>query len=152
MVYKYVWLMWRYSFFALHTFRKMKVTTSSTVGSSWYFNSWSLTHNYWLWPVGSLIGACSESSFYRKVTEFVLLTTLHTFRKMKVTTSLIVGSSWYFNSWSLTHSFWLWPVRSWIRSLYWEQLLSQDLCSLVVSLVLYGYYWLEYNCYIKSMW
>jgi len=34
--------MWRYSFSTLHTFRKMKIPTTLTVGSSWYFNSWSL--------------------------------------------------------------------------------------------------------------
>jgi len=29
-------------FSTLHTFRKMKVHTTLTVGSSWNFNSWSL--------------------------------------------------------------------------------------------------------------
>jgi len=32
----------RYSFSTLHTFRKMKISTTLTVGSSWNFNSWSL--------------------------------------------------------------------------------------------------------------
>jgi len=44
-------------FSTLHTFRKMKVPTSLTVGSCWNFNNQSLTHSSWLWLVRSEIGA-----------------------------------------------------------------------------------------------